>query len=207
MLLPYTRLGAVVAKEGLEGLGIEGLGDAKKVFNFLRGKQRMSDVGELRPEQVSRVWKGLVGKDWKGEHEELAWRAVRNALPVRQVLYRWGLSRSPKCPRELCDEPESVTHVLWDCSYAQRDCLKTLTWVLGEDEGQKLVKEGMMEIKMTFLSFWNSKTPGADGLPKELYVAFWDQVVPDLLEVSRECLQKDDLGVGMEEGVIMEHAN
>ena len=120
MSLPYARLGSFVAREGLAGLGMEGLADARKVLKFLRGKQRMADVGELSTDKVRRVWRGLVGKEWKGEHEELAWRAVRNALPVRQVLYRWGLSRSPKCPRELCDEPESAEHVLWGCFYAQK---------------------------------------------------------------------------------------
>ncbi|KYO27435.1 hypothetical protein Y1Q_0013458 [Alligator mississippiensis] len=57
------------------------------------------------------------------------------------------------------------------------------------------------EINTMLLRFQNSKAPGTDGLPKEFYVAFCDQMSPDLLKVYRECLQEGHLGAGMEESL------
>lgn len=70
---------------------------------------------------------------------------------------------------------------------ALRQCLQELSWALREDKQQRLEEEWTLEkTKMTLHSFNNSKTPGVDSLPKELYVAFWDQMGPDLLEVFWE---------------------
>lgn len=43
------------------------------MFKFLRGKEVVTDVGELEWNQVKHVWKGVVGKEWKGEHKVLVW--------------------------------------------------------------------------------------------------------------------------------------
>ncbi|KYO47926.1 hypothetical protein Y1Q_0010067 [Alligator mississippiensis] len=86
---------------------------------------------------------------------------------------------------------------------AMQDCLQRLTRVLREDEGQRLVEEWTLEeVNMTLCSFQNSKTLGADGLPKLFNVAFWDQVGPDLQKIYREHLQEGHLGAGLEEGLI-----
>ncbi|KYO31952.1 hypothetical protein Y1Q_0012180 [Alligator mississippiensis] len=74
---------------------------------------------------------------------------------------------------------------------AMQQCLQELTWTLAEDEQQKLEEEWMLEeAERTLFNFRNGKTPQTDGLPKESYVAFWDQVGPDLLEVFQEQLQE-----------------
>ncbi|KYO26948.1 hypothetical protein Y1Q_0019361 [Alligator mississippiensis] len=86
---------------------------------------------------------------------------------------------------------------------AMQECIQKFSWVLGEDEGQKLEEEWMTEeINTTLCSFQNGKTPRANGLPKEFYIAFWDQVSPNLLEVYRERLKESHPGAGMEEDFI-----
>ncbi|KYO39438.1 hypothetical protein Y1Q_0021088 [Alligator mississippiensis] len=75
--------------------------------------------------------------------------------------------------------------------------------VLWEDKGQKLVEEWMLQETNTMLcSFQNGKNPGVSSLSMEFYVAFWDQVELDLLEVYRQHLQEGHLGTRIEEGLI-----
>ncbi|KYO43556.1 hypothetical protein Y1Q_0013586 [Alligator mississippiensis] len=63
-------------------------------------------------------------------------------------------------------------------------CLQSLTWALGEEKQQQMEEDWTLEeLERTLWSFKNSKTPGADGLPKEFYLTFWDLVGPDLLEL------------------------
>ena len=47
-----------------------------------------------------------------------------------------------------------------------------------------------------------NKVPGADGLPVELYRAFWDKLGPELLEVCREIYREGVLTNSMREGII-----
>lgn len=84
-----------------------------------------------------------------------------------------------------------------------QDCLQELTWALRSNEDQKLVEEWMLqEITKTLHSIKNSKTPGADGLPKEFYITFCDPVGLDWLEAYRERLQKGHLRARMDQGLI-----
>lgn len=47
-----------------------------------------------------------------------------------------------------------------------------------------------------------NKTPGLDGLPKEIYVTSWDQVQVPMLNMYKESLQKGTLPLSMRTGVI-----
>ncbi|KYO26487.1 hypothetical protein Y1Q_0002124 [Alligator mississippiensis] len=70
---------------------------------------------------------------------------------------------------------------------SMQQCLQGFTWVLREAEQQQLEEEWMLEeVEKTLWSFKNGKTPGSDGLPKEFYVAFWDLLGSDLLELFQE---------------------
>lgn len=46
------------------------------MFKVIRGRDRITDIEDLSLAQVRRVWKGLVWKQWKGEHKDFAWRVV-----------------------------------------------------------------------------------------------------------------------------------
>lgn len=48
----------------------------------------------------------------------------------------------------------------------------------------------------------NNKTPGLDGLPKEFYVTFWDQLKDPLLEVYKESFSTGTLPPSLQEGSI-----
>ncbi|KAL6463240.1 hypothetical protein MHYP_G00276310 [Metynnis hypsauchen] len=51
--------------------------------------------------------------------QDLNWQCVHGKLPVREVLYRHGLTRHPRCPRPACAKDESLRHVFWECGYAR----------------------------------------------------------------------------------------
>ncbi|KAL7852899.1 hypothetical protein SRHO_G00186840 [Serrasalmus rhombeus] len=69
----------------------------------------------LRPDTWSRVQpKGLDNR-----LQDLNWQCVHGKLPVREVLYRHGLTSHPRCPRPACAKDESLRHVFWECGYAR----------------------------------------------------------------------------------------
>lgn len=40
-------------------------------------------------------------------------------LPVRAVMHSRGMAKNPICPRPGCSCPETVRHLLWECSAAR----------------------------------------------------------------------------------------
>ena len=39
-------------------------------------------------------------------------------MPVRAIMHRHGLARSPECPRATCTGVETIRHAMWDCAFA-----------------------------------------------------------------------------------------
>ncbi len=35
-------------------------------------------------------------------------------------MYRHGLSKDGRCPREGCSQEETIRHTFWECAFAQR---------------------------------------------------------------------------------------
>ncbi|CAF91087.1 unnamed protein product [Tetraodon nigroviridis] len=44
--------------------------------------------------------------------------AAHEILPVRSVMHSRGMAAHSTCPRPGCGAPESVRHLLWECSAA-----------------------------------------------------------------------------------------
>ncbi|KAI4900658.1 hypothetical protein NFI96_009740 [Prochilodus magdalenae] len=65
------------------------------------------------------TWSRVQPKGLDNRLQDLNWQCVHGKLPVREVLYRHGLTRHPRCPRPTCAEDESLWHVFWDCGYAR----------------------------------------------------------------------------------------
>ncbi|KAI4900112.1 hypothetical protein NFI96_030424, partial [Prochilodus magdalenae] len=65
------------------------------------------------------TWSRVQPKGLDNRLQDLNWQCVHGKLPVREVLYRHGLTRHPRCPRPTCAEDESLGHVFWDCGYAR----------------------------------------------------------------------------------------
>ena len=55
-----------------------------------------------------------------GHHSDLAWLHVKGLLPSRLQCFTRGLTRTVECPYAGCSQPESVSHYMWSCVFAQR---------------------------------------------------------------------------------------
>lgn len=58
------------------------------------------------------------------------------------------------------------------------------------------------EVKVALFSLADNKTPGGDGLPKEFYVAFWEVIKKDLVNIYKEIYKEGMLSESMRKGVI-----
>ena len=58
------------------------------------------------------------------------------------------------------------------------------------------------ELSKALKSMQDNKAPGADGLPKEFYVTFWDELKCHLLELFNESLRSGHLPASLREGTI-----
>ncbi|KAL6476339.1 hypothetical protein MHYP_G00148380 [Metynnis hypsauchen] len=65
------------------------------------------------------TWSRVQPKGLDNRLQDLNWQCVHGKLPVREVLYRHGLTRHPRCPRPACAKDESLWHVFWECGYAR----------------------------------------------------------------------------------------
>lgn len=66
------------------------------------------------------VWQAIQQKGLSNRLKDLNWLCIHGRLPVREVLYRHGLSKVKICPREGCEGEETLRHTFWECSYARR---------------------------------------------------------------------------------------
>ncbi|CAB1340571.1 unnamed protein product, partial [Coregonus sp. 'balchen'] len=64
------------------------------------------------------VWEGVQARGLDNRLKDLNWLSLHKCLPVRSIMYRHGLARSPTCPRTSCGGEETVRHVFWDCAFA-----------------------------------------------------------------------------------------
>ncbi|KAL7852927.1 hypothetical protein SRHO_G00187120 [Serrasalmus rhombeus] len=65
------------------------------------------------------TWSRVQPKGLDNRLQDLNWQCVHGKLPVREVLYRHGLTSRPRCPRPACAKDESLRHVFWECGYAR----------------------------------------------------------------------------------------
>ncbi|KAL7852819.1 hypothetical protein SRHO_G00186040 [Serrasalmus rhombeus] len=68
---------------------------------------------------VGLTWSRVQPKGLDNRLQDLNWQCVHGKLPVREVLYRHGLTSHPRCPRPACAKDESLRHVFWECGYAR----------------------------------------------------------------------------------------
>ena len=65
------------------------------------------------------IWRGIQPKGLENRLKDLNWLCLHKCLPVRETLYRHGLTKSPVCSRNGCLGEETVRHVMWDCPFAE----------------------------------------------------------------------------------------
>ena len=78
----------------------------------------MSPVRGLALGEPSQVWRNVNHPALPNRLRDLSWMVTHEVLPVRAVMHSRGLSKNQTCPRPGCGAPESVRHLLWECSAA-----------------------------------------------------------------------------------------
>ncbi|KAJ8335368.1 hypothetical protein SKAU_G00387100 [Synaphobranchus kaupii] len=103
---------------------------------------------------------------------------------VASFLVSWGRE-------EVRDEEEGVQLVdqLW----------REVKQGKQEDLGGIIKRE---EVREALSSLKNGKAPGRDGIPKEVYSAFWDIMSDDLVELFNEIGRRGEMPLSMREGII-----
>ncbi|KAK9543285.1 hypothetical protein VZT92_001076 [Zoarces viviparus] len=91
------------------------------------------------------IWKGIQPRGLDNGLKDLNWLCLHKCLPVRDVMYRHSLARSPVCPREGCMGEETVRHVMWDCPFASIVWGRAATWLRRLDPGFKLTWTRVVE--------------------------------------------------------------
>ncbi|KAJ8335383.1 hypothetical protein SKAU_G00387250 [Synaphobranchus kaupii] len=87
----------------------------RRLYGVLRTK-----LGPVGPVGVARgIWARLQPKGLGNRLKDLTWLIVLNRLPVRDVLYRHGISLNQFCLRNMCFGVETVEHTFWSCAFAQ----------------------------------------------------------------------------------------
>ncbi|KAI4889535.1 hypothetical protein NFI96_032032 [Prochilodus magdalenae] len=82
-------------------------------------REDVSPVPGLTLSEAQRVWRNAAHPALQNKHKDLSWMAAHEILPVRAVMHSRGMASNPMCPRPGCGEPETVRHVLWECSVAR----------------------------------------------------------------------------------------
>lgn len=80
----------------------------------------MDMVGWFPEQTVQTIWQNASSPELTNKHQDLAWLAVRGALPVRSFLHGRSITPSARCPREDCAGEETVAHVFAGCGFARR---------------------------------------------------------------------------------------
>lgn len=69
---------------------------------------------------VSReVWMNIQPKNLDNGLKDLNWLCFLRRLPVKEIMYRHGIAKDGRCPREGCLEEETIRHTFWECAFAQ----------------------------------------------------------------------------------------
>lgn len=65
------------------------------------------------------IWTRSQPKELENRLKNFNWLVLHKRLPVRETLYNHKLTNSKTCPRDQCNTGETITHVLWECQFAQ----------------------------------------------------------------------------------------
>ncbi|KAE8587761.1 hypothetical protein XENTR_v10022099 [Xenopus tropicalis] len=116
----YEILKKIILLCGIEEVTFEDL--IKK--DFLKRKFEKNEIlmpiYRLSENKVKSVWSRVSHKSIFNSQKDLAWSCIHECLTTRFFQHRRGLIARAKCPRHNCCEDETVMHVMWNCSFAQK---------------------------------------------------------------------------------------
>ncbi|KAF3859140.1 hypothetical protein F7725_021539 [Dissostichus mawsoni] len=91
----------------------------------------------------SKVWRRIQPKGLDNRLKDLNWLCLLRCLPVREIMHRHGLARSPVCPRPDCKDEETIRHVMWDCPFARGAWSRVEGWLGQSFPGLKMTWDGI----------------------------------------------------------------
>ncbi|TWW52967.1 hypothetical protein D4764_0239280 [Takifugu flavidus] len=99
--------------------------DFEKAFDrvshqyLFQEREPVSPVRGLALGEPSTVWRNVNHPALPNRLRDLSWMVAHEILPVRSVMHSRGMAAHATCPRPGCGAPESVRHLLWECSAAK----------------------------------------------------------------------------------------
>lgn len=89
--------------------------DQRKLYGKVR--ERVSSVVKVGVSKE--VWMNIQPKNLDNGLKDLNWLCFLRRLPVKEIMYRHGIAKDGRCPREGCLEEETIRHTFWECAFAQ----------------------------------------------------------------------------------------
>lgn len=90
----------------------------RSLISVVQERESVSPVRGLTLSESSKVWRNVNHSALPNRLRDLSWMVAHEILPVRSVMHTRGMSAHSTCPRPGCGAPESVRHLLWECSAA-----------------------------------------------------------------------------------------
>ncbi|XP_014881627.1 uncharacterized protein LOC106942801 [Poecilia latipinna] len=84
-----------------------------------KDREPVTPVRGLLRGDATAVWRNASHPVLPNRLQDLSWMVAHEILPVRAVMHSRGMSATSICPRPGCGAPESVRHLLWECSAAR----------------------------------------------------------------------------------------
>ncbi|XP_062413407.1 uncharacterized protein LOC134104104 [Pungitius pungitius] len=102
----------------LEQEDLKALTNHRCLISVVQERDPVTPVRGLAFGKPSTVWHNVNNPALPNRLRDLSWMVAHEILPVRSVMYSRGMSAHSTCPRPGCGAPESVRHLLWECSAA-----------------------------------------------------------------------------------------
>ncbi|XP_052397178.1 uncharacterized protein LOC128011137 isoform X1 [Carassius gibelio] len=121
----YSFIKKFLKKYLLESEDVTILTQHKSLISVVQDREPVSPVPGLTPSEAKQVWRNAAHPALQNRHKDLSWMVAHEILPVRAVMHSRGMAKNPICPRSGCNSPETVHHLLWECSTARDLWAKT----------------------------------------------------------------------------------
>ncbi|XP_055013233.1 uncharacterized protein LOC129410075 [Boleophthalmus pectinirostris] len=99
--------------------GLQVLSKHKAMISSVQERDPVSPVRGLTLGEPTTVWRNVNHPALPNRLRDLSWLVAHEVLSVRSVMHSRRLSLTATCPRPGCGAPESVRHLLWECSAAR----------------------------------------------------------------------------------------
>lgn len=115
---PYAFIRTFLKKLQLEQEGLHVLTNHRSLISVVQEREPVSPVHGLAFGEPSTVWCNVNHPTLTNRLRDMSWMVAHEILPVRSVMHSRGMAANSTCPRPGCGAPETVRHLLWECSAA-----------------------------------------------------------------------------------------